>query len=239
MYALGCLKWRDVTGSISEQDRTAVFGSIAKKPLSPGETFRDRAISLGVLRKFQPTKQELESTRNMAATFHAQKFVLLEYLSRSFGTSEEKIFLLPKILTHIDNYVMPIDKQKNEQAHQVVELAYDRYLARSHRVEHIRDCKPHLHTDNLAGILYCGKENDNPESHYQTNENFITAFYGIFDLKKNSITYCNSGHLPPFIIDNDNITVFETSINMPIAITENKELSMQGKSYKNIERYSI
>ena len=39
----------------------------------------------------------------------------------------------------------------------------------------------------------------------QTNENFITAFYGIFDFNRKILRYARAGHNPPYLIRNGNI----------------------------------
>ncbi len=49
---------------------------------------------------------------------------------------------------------------------------------------------------------------------------FVTAFYGILDLKSGQLTYCNAGHNPPFLISSqggDGIHPLESS-GMPIGI---------------------
>jgi serine phosphatase RsbU (regulator of sigma subunit) len=33
-----------------------------------------------------------------------------------------------------------------------------------------------------------------------TNDQFVTAFYGILDVKRKTFVYCNAGHVPPLLI---------------------------------------
>jgi serine phosphatase RsbU (regulator of sigma subunit) len=49
---------------------------------------------------------------------------------------------------------------------------------------------------------------------------FITAFYGILDPQKNSLTYCNAGHNPPYLLHAQNGAPSEALIRtgMPIGI---------------------
>lgn len=67
----------------------------------------------------------------------------------------------------------------------------------------------------------------------QTDENFVTAFYGIYDSLSRSIVYSNAGHHPPSIILNKKIAILDKSHSIPLAIMKNSELITEGKIYKN------
>lgn len=67
----------------------------------------------------------------------------------------------------------------------------------------------------------------------QTEENFVTAFYGIYDSRSRSIIYSNAGHHPPSIILNKRIVTLDRSHSMPLAIMKNSDLMSEGKIYKN------
>lgn len=75
---------------------------------------------------------------------------------------------------------------------------------------------------NLNGTLY-GK----------TAENFITAFYCIYDEKSRSLFYSNAGHNPPFILKENRIEKISEPRSIPLAIADNEFLLQTGKNYTN------
>jgi len=67
----------------------------------------------------------------------------------------------------------------------------------------------------------------------QTEEMFITAFYGIYNARDRSIIYSNAGHHPPAVILKNSITMLQKSRSVPLAIMKNIELVEEGKVYTN------
>lgn len=67
----------------------------------------------------------------------------------------------------------------------------------------------------------------------QTEENFVTAFYGIYDSQNRSLIYANAGHHPPSIILNRKIVSLNRSHSIPLAIMKNSELISEGRIYRN------
>lgn len=67
----------------------------------------------------------------------------------------------------------------------------------------------------------------------QTEENFVTAFYAVYDIKSRSITYSNAGHHPPSIILNKKIVTLDHARSVPLAIMKNSDLASSGQSYTN------
>ncbi len=68
-----------------------------------------------------------------------------------------------------------------------------------------------------------------------TGGNFVTAFYCVFDPETRRIRYANAGHYPPYLISGGAITMLEGGKSIPIAITDNNELTNLRKEYKNCE----
>lgn len=67
----------------------------------------------------------------------------------------------------------------------------------------------------------------------QTEENFVTAFYGVYDNSNRSIIYSNAGHHPPSIILKNRIVVLDRAKSIPLGIMNNGDLLMDGKGYSN------
>ena len=107
MYALGCLKWRSSTGFVPKFQDAYLFQHIKENPLKKGETWRDRAISFGFLKKFEPTKAELELSRESIIRFKLQKRAIPEMLGWTLGIDLKNIHFIQKNLVHLDNCMMP------------------------------------------------------------------------------------------------------------------------------------
>lgn len=69
----------------------------------------------------------------------------------------------------------------------------------------------------------------------QTAENFITAFYGIFDPDAKTILYANAGHPQPYLICADGITQLPKGNNTALALFPNIVLDGNNKSYRNFK----
>ena len=67
-----------------------------------------------------------------------------------------------------------------------------------------------------------------------TDDNFITAFYGIYDFEKRTFLYASAGHNPPYVCISGRVATLKTTVShVPIGFLENDELSAKKKSYKN------
>ena len=67
----------------------------------------------------------------------------------------------------------------------------------------------------------------------QTNDNFITAFYGIYDRKSRAMVYANAGHNPPYLCLTDRVLELPAQKNhLPIAVLDNEEIARRDSSYK-------
>jgi len=93
-------------------------------------------------------------------------------------------------------------------------------------------------------ILQSGPRRENPaellsylNEHLinQTSDNFVTAFYGIYDPENRSLIYANAGHVSPFLIRGGEVHRLEGVRSMPLAIMENDILLEKGKLYANNE----
>ncbi|NPV00642.1 MAG: SpoIIE family protein phosphatase [Brevinematales bacterium] len=70
----------------------------------------------------------------------------------------------------------------------------------------------------------------------QTDGNFITAFYGIYDINTRCFTYSNAGHNMPYLIENNKISFLgSNNKSVPLAVLSNDEMLMIDKTYKNYE----
>ncbi len=67
-----------------------------------------------------------------------------------------------------------------------------------------------------------------------TADNFITAFYGIYNPLNHNITYASAGHNPPYVISGRNIIQLNKSKGIPLALENNDYLFSRGKDYKNV-----
>lgn len=74
-------------------------------------------------------------------------------------------------------------------------------------------------------------------SHYLCYNNesamFVTAFYGVLDIQTGSLTYCDAGHLPPYILTK-NGTVKKFSKNGGIALGVIDDLEQENSLYLEI-----
>jgi len=66
-----------------------------------------------------------------------------------------------------------------------------------------------------------------------TNNNFATVFYGIYDNNDRTITYANAGHNPPYIISENGVDRFNISKGLPIGIFSNEEMKGVNSYYEN------
>lgn len=93
-------------------------------------------------------------------------------------------------------------------------------------------------------IIQSGKRKENPAELFsyindllqnQTGGNFITAFYGIFNLDDKSFLYSNAGHPQPYLITESGIKILEKGKNTALALFSNNHLAEKNKSYINFE----
>ena len=67
-----------------------------------------------------------------------------------------------------------------------------------------------------------------------TNDNFITAFYGIYDERDKTLLYSTAGHNPPFVCTKDKVVELPAQgKQLPIAVLDNDELARRDTSFKN------
>lgn len=72
----------------------------------------------------------------------------------------------------------------------------------------------------------------------QAHNNFVTAFYGIYDRTERTLTYSNAGHNSPFIISNNDIIELDKARTLPLGIYSNNVLAGMNKSYTDFtERF--
>lgn len=83
-------------------------------------------------------------------------------------------------------------------------------------------------------ILQSGARRENPADllyylndllYNQTADNFITAFYGIFDPSRRHLIYASAGHNPPFLIYDDRVDMLGGSRSIPLAVFDNREIN--------------
>jgi len=67
----------------------------------------------------------------------------------------------------------------------------------------------------------------------QTEDNFVTAFYGIFNPEDRSIVFSNAGHHPPTVIFKNKIGTLDGSRSLPLAVLCNDDMKDTGNSYTN------
>ncbi len=68
----------------------------------------------------------------------------------------------------------------------------------------------------------------------RTDENFITAFYGIYDERARSLVYANAGHNSPFVCLDNRVTELPSpQKHFPIAFLDNDEVARRNLSYRN------
>jgi len=94
-------------------------------------------------------------------------------------------------------------------------------------------------------ILQSGSAREDPAAllmylngllHGKTAENFVTAFYGIFDTRDRTLVYSNAGHNPPYLIGEGAVTAINEARSMPLAIADNEFLERAGKKYSVFRR---
>ncbi len=67
----------------------------------------------------------------------------------------------------------------------------------------------------------------------QTEENFITAFYGVFNPDSRALVFSNAGHHPPAVVFNDRVVWLKGAQSMPLAILSGDDMVVQGMQYRN------
>jgi len=67
----------------------------------------------------------------------------------------------------------------------------------------------------------------------QSGDNFVTAFYGIYNRINKTFTYSCAGHNPPFLIHNNSITALDKAKSLPLGIYTLNELKELDKVYIN------
>jgi len=68
----------------------------------------------------------------------------------------------------------------------------------------------------------------------RTDENYITAFYGIYDERARSLVYANAGHNSPYVcLDNRVAELPSPQKHFPIAFLDNDEIARRNLSYRN------
>ncbi len=69
-----------------------------------------------------------------------------------------------------------------------------------------------------------------------TADNFITAFYGIYNPDTRTLVYSNAGHNPPIVIFHDHITMLDYAKgkSIPLAIADEEELDLIQEPFTNI-----
>jgi serine phosphatase RsbU (regulator of sigma subunit) len=92
-------------------------------------------------------------------------------------------------------------------------------------------------------ILQAGRFREDPSAllHYlndllatQTNNNFITAFYGIIDLKNHTYEYANAGHNMPYVLRGDCIyQLLPAKGGSPLAVFKSEEMRDFQRQYRN------
>jgi serine phosphatase RsbU (regulator of sigma subunit) len=69
----------------------------------------------------------------------------------------------------------------------------------------------------------------------QSDGNFITAFYGVYDTNNRTMVFSNAGHNSPFLIDSTGVKEIAGGKSIPLAIINNESLFDCKKSYFNSE----
>ena len=91
-------------------------------------------------------------------------------------------------------------------------------------------------------ILQSGNRKDDPAElmnyinevlQNQTAENFITAFYGIYEPDNKSLLYANAGHPQPYVITDDGVTQLPKGRNTALAMFTNSFFAEKNKTYQN------
>ncbi len=66
-----------------------------------------------------------------------------------------------------------------------------------------------------------------------SGDNFITAFYGIYDFYTRTFTYANAGHIPPYILIDKQVQTIKGKSGPPLAFLNNSNLEEKNKTYGN------
>lgn len=93
-----------------------------------------------------------------------------------------------------------------------------------------------------TSILQAGTDREDPSSLLsslndmlinQTGGHFVTAFYGIFNTLTREFTWSNSGHNPPFILSENEVSELTGKKSIPLAILNNEVMDTAGKPRMN------
>ena len=69
-----------------------------------------------------------------------------------------------------------------------------------------------------------------------TAGNFVTAFYGILDLARRTMVYCNAGHNAPYILASDDLFLLNSDKRgIPLGILDTCGMQLYRKVYQNDE----
>jgi len=64
--------------------------------------------------------------------------------------------------------------------------------------------------------------------------NFITAFYCVYDKREKKLTFCNAGHNVPMLVSNEDVRYLPKSTpGIPLGIMDKMEMLATARSYKN------
>ncbi len=85
-----------------------------------------------------------------------------------------------------------------------------------------------LHHDPAAMLMHL-----NEIISIQTEDNFITAFYCVFDPVSRLLRFSNAGHHPPAVVYNDRVVWLKGARSMPLAILSGEDMAAYGSQYRN------
>ncbi|HOS40307.1 MAG TPA: PP2C family protein-serine/threonine phosphatase, partial [Spirochaetota bacterium] len=93
-------------------------------------------------------------------------------------------------------------------------------------------------------VLQAGSRKDDPAALLKylndvllgmTGDNFVTAFYAVYDRGTRALRYANAGHNPPYLIINGSFVRLESTTGPPVAIFSNERLARANKEYETNE----
>jgi phosphoserine phosphatase RsbU/P len=65
------------------------------------------------------------------------------------------------------------------------------------------------------------------------SDNFVTAFYGIFDPRTGAFIYANAGHNAPYVISDSSVKQLIGGRSVPLGILTNEMLNTMNKRFSN------